>query len=79
MSHFSSNLPHPPRSRGPDAGQLLVPSSPAVVSTPVAAANPLPFRAGSLVPASSHGHSVDEDPVTLVDPIEPAPQMDRGK
>ena len=74
MSRFSSNLPRPPRSRvscGPDTasgGQPLVSSFPVVVPTLVAAMNPPHKGAGSLVPAPSH------NPVTLVEPFEPAPQ-----
>ena len=86
ISHFSSNLPSPPRSRvarGPSAasgGQPLVSSSsPTMVPTPAAAVNPPFDEVGSLVPTPSHGHRVNEEPITSVEPFEPAPQMDKGK
>ena len=75
MSHFLSNLPRPLRSkvpRGPSAesgGQSLVSSSsPTVVPTFVATVNPPPNVAGSIIPAPSQGHGVNEDPITSVEP-----------
>ena len=41
--------------------------------------DPSPDGAGSLVPVPSHGHSINEDPITSVEPFEPAPWMDKGK
>ena len=86
MSHFFSNLPPPLRSRfssGPGAasgGQPLVSSSSSVVvPTPATVMNPLSDEIGSLVSAPSHGHSVNKDPVTSMEPLEPAPRMDKGK
>ena len=86
ICHFSSNLPHPPRSRVPQGpgvasgGQPLVSSSsPVVVPIPAAALNTLPNMADSLVPIPSQGHSVNKDLVTLVEPFESTPQVDKGK
>ena len=86
MSHFSSNLSRPSRSRvlrGPGAasgGQPLVSSSsPVVVPTPIAAVNRPPNVAGSLIPAPGHDHGANKDPITLVEPYESAPLVDKGK
>ena len=82
MSHFSSNIPHPLRSsvsRVPSTGQSMVSPYLTVVPTPVVTVNPPPNGAGSLVFAPSHGHNVSENPVTSVEPLEPTPQMDKGK
>ena len=46
---------------------------PIVVLTPAAIMNPLFDEAGFLVPVLSHGHNINEDLVTLVEPLEPAP------
>ena len=85
MSHFSRNLPRCPWSKvshGPGAvsgGQPLISSSPVVVPIPVAIVNPPPDGVGSLIPTPSHGHSINEDPVTSVEPFESTPQMNKGK
>ena len=86
MSHFSSNLPRPPRSRvlrspGAACGEqpLVFSSSPVTVPTPAATVNPLPNLTGSLVLAVSQGHSINEDPVTSVEPFEFTPRGGQGK
>ena len=86
MSYFLSNLPHPLSSRVPcspgaasDKEPLVSFSSPTMVPTPAAAVNPLPNVVGSLVPAPSHSHSVNKDPVTSIEPFESAPRVDKGK
>ena len=40
---------------------------------------PLSDEAGSLAPVPSHGHSVNVEAITHVEPLEPAPWMDKGK
>ena len=81
-----SNLSLPLRSRfsrGPSAtssGQPLVPSSSSdVVLNSATAVTLSSDRAGSLASAPNHGHSVNENVVPLVEPLEPAPQMEKGK
>ena len=77
MSHFSSNLSRPPRSRVPrrsgavSDGQLVSSSysSPVVVPTLEAVVNPLPNVEGSRIPA----HGVHEDPTTSVEPFKSTP------
>ena len=44
-----------------------------MVPTPTIVVNPLFDEAGSLALVPNHGHSVNEDPVTLVEPFELAP------
>ena len=58
---------------------ILVSSSSIIVLAPMAVVNPPPDEVGSLVPTPSHNHSVNEDPVTLVESFKPASQMDKGK
>ena len=50
-----------------------------MVPTHVVTVNPPPDEVGLLVSTLSHGHSVNKDLVILVKPLEPAPQMDKGK
>ena len=45
----------------------------------MAAVNPLPNMAGSLVPTPSQGNIVNEDPITSMEPFESAPWVDKGK
>ena len=80
MSRFLSNLPPPLRSRfsccsGAASGwQPLVPSSfPVVVPTSAIVVNLSSDEVGSLAPVPNHGHSVNEDPVTSVELLEPPP------
>ena len=80
MSQFLSNLIPPSRSRfsrGPGAissrQPLVLSSSHVVVPTPATVMNPMSDEVGSLAPVPSHGHSVNEDLVTSVEPLEPAP------
>ena len=87
MSHFLSNLPHPPRSRvprGPGAasgGQPLVSSSssPVVVPTLMATMNPPLDMTGLLILTLSQGSGTNEDPITLMEPSESSPRVDKGK
>ena len=86
MSQFLSNLPFPLRSRfsrGPgtaSSGQPLVPSSSlAMVPTSTTVVNPPSYELSLLAHVPSHGHSVNKDSVTSVEPFEPTPQMDKGK
>ena len=86
MNCFFRNLPYPLRfrvSHGLSVAlgkQPLVFSSSAVmVPTPTAAVNLLLDEVGSLVLVPSHGHSVNEDPATSVEPFELAPGMERRK
>ena len=86
MSQFSSNHPFPSRSRfsrGPSAASgrqpLVFSSSPDVVPTSTTIMNPSSDEVGSLAPVPSHGHSVNKDVVTPTEPLEPVPQMDKGK
>ena len=50
-----------------------------MVPTPTAIVNPLSDEVGSLVPGPSHGHSINEDPITSIEPLKPAARMDKGK
>ena len=44
-----------------------------MVPIPTVVVNPLFDEAGSLAPIPNHGHSVNEDPITLVEPFKHAP------
>ena len=50
-----------------------------MVPTPAAIVNPLSDEVGSLAPIPSHGHSVNEDVITSVEPFDLVPPMDKGK
>ena len=50
-----------------------------MVPTPTIVVNPPFDKAGSLASIPSHGHSVNEDAITPVEPLKSTPRMEKGK